>query len=162
MKRLVFFAIFTISFFFAHAQDLRLTFTSVSDAKFYVYLNGKLQNERSSGMVTLTNLEDKDYHLRIVVDDPFEIALTQTIHPNQKHKDYDVVFNAVKERVYIRYSRQEREIENTGNEEEPAFTQVQPGDTTSHRRHTSIRRDATGDTATQQILKRIRTQTVVE
>lgn len=162
MKRILLFASFIISATFCLSQDYSITFTSVSDAKFYIYLNGELQNEHPSGMVTLKHLDNKDYHLRLVVDDPFEISLTRTIRPSSKCPEYLVVFNAVKERVYIKPAKKEQETaiwqEDDDSETSPA-TSPEPA---APRKRTTIRRDNIGDTATQQIMKRIRTQTLEE
>ena len=68
----------------AMGQGRSITFTSVTDAKFFVYINGRLQNEKSTGMLTINNLEDKEYHVRIVIDDPFEVAATQRIRPDER------------------------------------------------------------------------------
>ena len=78
-----------------------MTFTSQTEARFYLYLNGKLQNEQPSGSVTLRGLGDKAYHVRIVMDDPFEVAATLTLRPGQEAAQYDVEFNPVRERVYV-------------------------------------------------------------
>ena len=83
------------------AQNLSLSFFSQTDAKFFVYVNGKLQNSQSSGNVTVDNLEDKEYHVRIVIDDPYEVATTRTLRPSASKSRYLVNFNAVRERVYI-------------------------------------------------------------
>lgn len=79
----------------------KLTFFSDSEVRFFVYLNGKLQNETSTGRITLNGLEDKPYHVRIVMDDPFEAAATRTIRPSKAPEEYIVDFNPVKERVHI-------------------------------------------------------------
>ena len=95
------------------ASDLALTFTSQTEARFFVYLNGKRQNEKSVGMLTLRHLEDKKYHVRIVIDDPFEVATTCTLRPSATRNEYAVLFNPVRERVYVKRSRQESELETT-------------------------------------------------
>jgi len=99
-------------------QTLSLTFTSKTEAKFFVYLNGRLQNEKSKGMLTISNLEDKDYHVRIVIDDPYEVAYTQTFHPSAKHNSYTVEFNPVRERVIVREAKAEVDEEATQEEGE--------------------------------------------
>lgn len=165
MKRHILFFILALSCTPAYAQEQTLTFTSITDAKFFVYLNGKLQNERSSGMVKLKGLEEKDYHIRIVVDDPFEIAVTRTIKPDPKHNEYTVQFNAVRERVYLKpavnSTKGKEEDNNLWIPQDPT-----PPDTMSDvapkPRHTSIRRTDISDTATRQRTHRIRTQTTEE
>lgn len=142
------------------AQELSLTFTSVSDAKFFVYLNGKLQNPKSSGMVTLSNLEDKDYHVRIVIDDPYEVQLTRTLRPSPSRSEYSVLFNAVRERIYLRPVKGERSEEqykpsDSGRAPEmetPAPTAAPP------RQAATLRRTNQQDSVTQRILNRVRTQ----
>lgn len=96
----------------AFGQDLSLSFMSQTDAKFFVYLNGKLQNETSSGLVKINNLEDKDYHVRIVVDDPFLVATTTTLRPDVTKNEYTVNFNAVRERVYVKPAKKEQPKDN--------------------------------------------------
>ena len=148
----------------ASAQGLSLTFTSVTDAKFFVYLNGTLQNERSSGMVTVNGLEEKEYHFRIVIDDPFEVAVTRTIKPDAKHSEYTVQFNAVRERVYLKPaatpSRRQQEENLWVPQEEN--TVVQPTAQEPPKQRATLRRDNEGDTATRRILNRIKTQTIEE
>lgn len=154
-----------LSGFAAGAQNLSLTFTSVTDAKFFVYLNGALQNERSSGMVTVSGLEEKDYHFRIVIDDPFEVAVTRTIKPDPKHSEYTVQFNAVRERVYLKpatTSSKKRDEDNNlwvpqeGENAAPQTVQQPP------KQRSTLRRGEMGDTATQRILNHIRKQTFEE
>lgn len=149
----------------ATAQDLSLTFTSVTDAKFFVYVNGHLYNERSSGMVTVNGLEDKDYHIRIVIDDPFEVAVTRTIKPDPKHSEYTVQFNAVRERVYLKPaatpSRRQEENnlwmpQENNQPEQPQADQPKP------KPRTTVRRDNESDTATNRILNHLRTITIEE
>lgn len=149
----------------ATAQDLSLTFTSVTDAKFFVYVNGHLYNERSSGMVTVNDLEDKDYHIRIVIDDPFEVAVTRTIKPDPKHSEYTVQFNAVRERVYLKPaatpSRRQEENnlwmpQENNQPEQPQADQPKP------KPRTTVRRNNESDTATNRILNHLRTITIEE
>lgn len=149
----------------ATAQDLSLTFTSVTDAKFFVYVNGHLYNERSSGMVTVNGLEDKDYHIRIVIDDPFEVAVTRTIKPDHKHSEYTVQFNAVRERVYLKPaatpSRRQEENnlwmpQENNQPEQPQADQPKP------KPRTTVRRNNESDTATNRILNHLRTITIEE
>ena len=169
--RLLTIILLALSFGTVRAQDETLTFTSITDAKFFVYLNGALQNERSSGMVTIKGLEQKEYHIRIVIDDPFEVAVTRTIKPDPKHREYTVQFNAVRERVYLKpattSSRSQEEDNNLWIQEEdnnlwipqdpaPADTQA----TAPTKSRTSIRRHDISDTATKQVINRIRTETL--
>lgn len=149
----------------ATAQDLSLTFTSVTDAKFFVYVNGHLYNERSSGMVTVNGLEDKDYHIRIVIDDPFEVAVTRTIKPDPKHSEYTVQFNAVRERVYLKPaatpSRRQEENnlwmpQENNQPEQPQADQPKP------KPRTTVRHNNESDTATNRILNHLRTITIEE
>lgn len=149
----------------ATAQDLSLTFTSVTDAKFFVYVNGHLYNESSSGMVTVNGLEDKDYHIRIVIDDPFEVAVTRTIKPDPKHNEYTVQFNAVRERVYLKPaatpSRRQEENnlwmpQENNQPEQPQADQPKP------KPRTTVRRNNESDTATNRILNHLRTITIEE
>lgn len=91
----------------------KLTFFSDSEVRFFVYLNGKLQNETSTGRITLNGLEDKPYHVRIVMDDPFEAAATRTMRPGRAPEEYIVDFNPVKERVHISRHRVSAGQDNT-------------------------------------------------
>ena len=144
------------------AQDLKLSFTSITDAKFFVYVNGVLQNERSSGMVTVNNLENKEYHVRIVIDDPFEVAVTRSITPDPKHCDYTVQFNAVKERVYLKQSKTKQEESVWQPEQQAEKSTTANEDSKPARQRTTIKRVQTEDSETQQILNRIKTQTMSE
>ena len=90
-------------------QNLRLSFFSESGARFYVYLNGILQNETSVGNITLEHLEDKEYHVRIEIDDPYQMVCTQRLHPSETKYEYTVNFNAVRERIYVKPARAEKE-----------------------------------------------------
>lgn len=145
--------------FSAQCQQHTLTFTSTTDAKFFVYLNGVLQNKRSSGMVTLKSLEDKDYHIRIVIDDPFEVAVTRTIRPDPKHSEYTVHFNAVKERVYLKAAKTQREenqwIPNEGQEE---ATESESETNTQPKARPALRRHTDSDADSKLLIKHIRTQ----
>lgn len=161
----LFLLLLTLMAITATAQDLSLTFTSVTDAKFFVYVNGHLYNERSSGMVTVNDLEDKDYHIRIVIDDPFEVAVTRTIKPDPKHSEYTVQFNAVRERVYLKPaatpSRRQEENnlwmpQENNQPEQPQADQPKP------KPRTTVRRDNESDTATNRILNHLRTITIEE
>lgn len=154
----------TLTGFVASAQELSLTFTSITDAKFFVYVNGKLQNEQSSGMVTVRGLEEKDYHVRIVVDDPFEVAVTRTIKPDAKHSEYTVQFNAVRERVYLKAvpSSRQQEDNNLWIPQENPQPEQTAETTTATKQRASLKREQTSDTATQRILNRLRTPTVEE
>ena len=148
----------------ANAQELSLTFTSITDAKFFVYINGKLQNQESSGMVTVRGLEEKDYHVRIVIDDPFEVAVTRTIKPDAKHSEYTVQFNAVRERVYLKAASSARQQEDNNLwVPQENTTQEQATETaTAAKQRASLKREQTSDTATQRILNHLRTQTIEE
>ncbi len=131
----------------AVAQGHSLSFMSQSDAKFYVYLNGRLQNQRSSGHVTLNGLEEKDYHIRIVIDDPFQVAATKTIRPNGKNPEYSVEFNVVRERVYIRETRPDKEQPRREETAEESVT-VDVGDAAPAKPapRPNLRRDPLNDT----------------
>ena len=152
----------TLIAFCANAQNLSLTFTSITDAKFFVYVNGALQNERSSGMVKVNGLEDKDYHIRIVIDDPFEIAVTRTIKPSVKQNEYTVQFNAVRERVYLKpaQSSRQQESQNLWIPEDNSAPETSQSEAPAARQHTSLRCTQTSDTATQRIINRLRTKTL--
>lgn len=95
----------------AVGQNLHLSFMSQSDAKFFVYVNGQRFNEQSSGHVTLNNLEDKIYHIRIEIDDPYQVSWTKEMRPSDTKGDYLVSFNTVRERVYVTPAKQGREDE---------------------------------------------------
>lgn len=160
MKRLIIIAIF-ITFGTLQAQNASLSFVSSSDAKFFVYLNGVLQNSKSSGLVTINNLEEKDYHVRVVIDDPFEIATIQTIRPDKKHTEYSVTFNAVKEKVTV------RQVKTKSSEQEwiPEETVSNPdttiqSDKPSKQTVVPLRRADHSDTATRRIVNTIRNATV--
>ena len=60
------------------AQNLSLTFTSVTDAKFFLYVNGVLQNQQSKGMVTVKGLESKEMDKTIGSLIALEDKFTQT------------------------------------------------------------------------------------
>lgn len=112
MKKLLFFTLACLAMPLCLAQTatgegLSMTFTSQTEVKFYVYLNGQLQNQKSTGSITLRNLEDKRYHVRIVMDDPFEIATTATIRPSRTKTQYAVLFNPVRERIYVKRGKEE-------------------------------------------------------
>lgn len=94
------------------AQHLTLSFASSTDTKFYFFLNGKLQNDHSTGMLTMNNLEAKDYHIRIVADDPFQVAYTKTMKPSEKHNSYIVEFNPVKEKIFVREAKEQYKENN--------------------------------------------------
>ena len=145
------------------AQGHSLTFTSVTDAKFFVYLNGKLQNEKSSGMVTLQGLEEKKYHIRIVIDDPFEVAVTSTIKPDGKHNEYTVHFNAVRERVYLKPAKEQRDtpVWQDGDDSESTVVTQEPVDEPK-RQQTTLRQKNYEDTATQRVVNRVKTHTIYE
>lgn len=83
-------------------QNLKLSFMSESGARFFVYLNGKLQNEKSVGLISFNNLEDKPYHVRIVIDDPYQMTATKRLRPSDRKYEYSVNFNSVRERIYIK------------------------------------------------------------
>lgn len=96
----------------AMGQNLKLSFMSESGARFFVYLNGKLQNENSVGHITIDNLENKEYHVRIEIDDPYQMVCTQSLRPSETKYEYSVNFNAVRERIYIKpvkEAKQERD-----------------------------------------------------
>ena len=139
------------------AQEQTLTFTSASDAKFFVYINGKLQNQKSSGMVTVKGLEEKEYHVRVVVDDPFEIATIQSIKPDNKHNEYLVYFNAVRERVSLKPAKGPRE-EVEWQPEQDTATNAAPPEPTKPTPKVSIRPNNNSDTTTQRIIKNVRQQ----
>ena len=144
----------------ANAQEQTLTFTSASDAKFFVYLNGTLQNEKSSGMVTLRGLEEKEYHLRIVIDDPFEVAVTRRIKPDKRHNEYAVLFNAVKERVYLKPVKAENDEQIWLPDTNTSQT-IQPVENTPKKQHNSLKRRDQADTATRRMVNTIH-QVVIE
>lgn len=93
----------------AAGQNLKLSFMSQSGARFYVYLNGKLQNQSSVGNITLQHLEDKEYHVRIEIDDPYQMVCTRRMRPSEQNYEYTVNFNAVRERIYLKPLKKERE-----------------------------------------------------
>ena len=141
-----------------YAQGRTITFTSVTDAKFFVYLNGRLQNQRSTGMITLRDLEDKEYHVRIVIDDPFEVATTMRIRPDEKGCEYTVRFNAVRERVYLKKSdsRRSNDEESSWVQESQGSAADSPQETSSPRKRTSVRRTGSQDTATERVINTLK------
>lgn len=159
MKKIILFATLLIlmcgSMF---AQERTLTFTSITDAKFFVYLNGKLQNERSTGMITLKNLEDKEYHVRIVIDDPYEVATTTKIRPDEKGSEYTVRFNAVRERIYLKKSdsSKNRSEENIWKENNTEYKSSVSSEPETPRKRTSIRKNDYQDTSNQRIVNSLR------
>jgi len=143
----------------ASGQSLSLSFTSKTEAKFFVYLNGRLQNEKSRGMLTINNLEDKDYHVRIVIDDPYEVAYTQTFRPSAKHNSYTVEFNPVRERVIVREAKAEVEEQTTQEEGE----RIPPSPAAQQRK--KARPDAVrlnGNSVHSSQVNSVRTKTVME
>lgn len=140
------------------AQGRSVTFTSVTDAKFFVYLNGKLQNEHSTGMITLRDLEDKEYHVRIVIDDPFEVATTKRIRPDANGSEYTVRFNAVRERVDLKKSdsRSSRDDESLWRAETPESATPSPSESETPKKRTTIRHNTYNDTASQRALNSLK------
>lgn len=105
--------------------DGQLTFFSDNEVRFFIYLNGKLQNENSTGRITLNGLEDKPYHVRIVMDDPFEVAATRTMRPGKASEEYIVSFNPVKERIFIsrhNVNDSERNVSSSRTDRDRSFT----------------------------------------
>lgn len=90
-------------------QNLKLSFMSESGARFFVYLNGKLQNEKSVGLISFNNLEDKPYHVRIVIDDPYQMTATKRLRPSDRKYEYSVNFNSVRERIYIKRLKENKD-----------------------------------------------------
>ncbi len=163
MKRFTLLTLLMLLMLSAGAQTHTLTFTSITDAKFFVYVNGKLQNQKSSGMVTVGGLEEKKYHIRIVIDDPFEVAVTSTIKPDGKHNEYTVQFNAVRERVYLKPAKEQTERRIWQDDEEAEAEAAAPAPASSEqtpRQRTTVRRQRFQDTATQRIVNHVRTQTI--
>jgi len=162
MNRILFLLFIVASPLCASAQTHTLTFTSTSDAKFFVYVNGVLHNEKSSGMVSISGLEEKDYHVRVVIDDPFEIAVTRTIKPSEKHNSYTVQFNAVRERVYIKEAQNvepcRAQEEWTDNEEQKVASNSSASPKV--RKKTSIMQGNSSDTTRQQLINHIKIQTI--
>ena len=160
MKRISLLIILMLFALSLGAQTHTLTFTSITDAKFFVYVNGKLQNQKSSGMVTVGGLEEKKYHIRIVIDDPFEVAVTSTIKPDGKHNEYTVQFNAVRERVYLKPAKEQTERRIWQDDEEAETAASTPASSEqAPRQRTTVRRQRFQDTATQRIVNHVRTQT---
>lgn len=161
MKRISLLIILMLFALSLGAQTHTLTFTSITDAKFFVYVNGKLQNQKSSGMVTVGGLEEKKYHIRIVIDDPYEVAVTSTIKPDGKHNEYTVQFNAVRERVYLKPAKEQTELRIwEDNEEAEAAAPAPSSSEQTPRQRTTVRRQRFQDTATQRIVNHVRTQTI--
>lgn len=161
MKRISLLIILMLFALSLGAQTHTLTFTSITDAKFFVYVNGKLQNQKSSGMVTVGGLEEKKYHIRIVIDDPFEVAVTSTIKPDGKHNEYTVQFNAVRERVYLKPAKEQTERRIWEDNEEAETAASTPASSEqAPRQRTTVRRQRFQDTATQRIVNHVRTQTI--
>ena len=142
------------------AQERTLTFTSATDAKFFVYLNGKIQNERPTGMLTINKLEDKEYHLRIVIDDPYEVAVTKRIRPDERGSEYTVHFNAVRERVYVK-KKKRRNADEEPDEETPAVSE-QHSDAAQQPspkgKHASIRPSQQADSLAGKNINRLKTR----
>ena len=160
MKRISLLIILMLFALSLGAQTHTLTFTSITDAKFFVYVNGKLQNQKSSGMVTVGGLEEKKYHIRIVIDDPYEVAVTSTIKPDGKHNEYTVQFNAVRERVYLKPAKEQTERRIWQDDEEAETAASTPASSEqAPRQRTTVRRQRFQDTATQRIVNHVRTQT---
>lgn len=90
------------------AQQQSITFTSLSEARFFFYINGQLQNQEAVSSITFNNLEDKDYLFRIVADDPYEVAVVKTLRPSSNRNRYTLLFSPVKERIVLEHERNER------------------------------------------------------
>lgn len=90
------------------AQNLKLSFMSESGARFFLYLDGKLQNTSSVGNITLQHLENKPYQVRIEIDDPYQMVCIKQLRPSEQNYEYTVFFNAVRERIYIKPLKKEK------------------------------------------------------
>lgn len=121
------------------AQSRSLTFTSVSEARYFFYLNGKLQNQQAVATITLDSLDDKDYHIRIVVDDPYEVAVVKTLRPSLTPSRYTLLFNPVKERILV---ATERRDEQSATDNDGAQRQPKTGVRTSRTSLSASRRQA--------------------
>lgn len=163
MKRYFFLLALTLLCNTLSAQDLSLTFTSETDARFFVYVNGRLHNERPAGMVTLSGLEEKDYHIRIVIDDPYEVSVTKTLRPDGKHDDYSVRFNAVRERVYLKRASSPKSEKDEGKSSQwkaPDTTARKDPGTVARQKHTPLGGNSSRDVENQHKTNRIKSQTV--
>ena len=157
MKRIGLLLIAALMALPALAQERSLSFTSVNSARFFVYLNGRLQNEKSVGSITLKGLEDKEYHVRIVIDDPYVVATTKKMRPAPGNYEWTVDINAVRERVYLREAKEEKpEIE----EQEPPRQRVRERKSTPKSEET--RPAARVDLKAGGAVNRERTETVLE
>lgn len=107
MKRIALIGMLLFSAGWACAQSLSLEFTSLSEARFFFYLNGKRINESPVGHIIIPNLPDAKQHLRIVVDDPYSVTLTRSFRPSEKKNAYDLLFNPVKERILVSRAKME-------------------------------------------------------
>ena len=108
--RVTFLLLFLAAGVAAWGQDLSLTFMSQTDAKFFVYLDGRLQNKESKGFLTIDSLEYRKYVVRIVIDEPYEVAVTKTIKPTDMDHFYKVNFNVVKERVFLKLAKDDADV----------------------------------------------------
>ncbi len=111
---------------------LSMTFTSETEVKFFIYVNGRLQNSTSTGRLTINGLMDKDYHIRIVMDDPFEISTTRTMRPSKTETEYAIRFNPVREYIYV--SRRKERVTQGEWYNNGATTSAYNGDNGSVRR----------------------------
>ena len=159
MKHLLTVLLLLMFSFSAAGQALSLTFRSITDAKFYVYMNGRLQNTKPSGMVTIGGLEDKDYHIRIVIDDPYAVAVTKRIKPNPNQSEYTVQFNPVREIVYIRPYKTDDKPVYWDDEPQSVTTYDTTANAPASR---SIRRHSFVDSASHRIVNRVRTNIIDE
>lgn len=108
MRRLLLFVLIIACYSGVSAQQNSITFTSLSDARYYFYINGELQNDKAVSTITFNNLEAKDYLFRIVVDDPYEVAVIKTLRPSTTKNRYTLLFNPVKERIILETEKAER------------------------------------------------------
>ncbi|MBQ9473231.1 MAG: hypothetical protein IJU81_02330 [Bacteroidales bacterium] len=111
----------------AFGQSLSLTFTSVTEARFHVYLNGVLQNEQSRQEVTINGLRSRKYHIRIVMDDPYQVAVTKSIKPSGRNNKYSVKFNPVRERIIVRRYKDIAQNEKNRTNSSNSFIAVNGG-----------------------------------
>lgn len=162
--------LFVVMGFSAFSQDLSLTFMSQTDSKFFVYLDGKLQNEQSKGYLTIDSLEYRYYVVRVVMDEPYEVAITKKIKPTDVAHFYKVNFNVVKERVFLKLAKDDRQtFEDFAAEAQPevspegeSIEEAQPEDNSPRRRRQNGIDTDTGWGTTGASIKKVKTNKVMD
>lgn len=103
MKKNLFLAVFMISFCMLKAQMTNLIFFTEGGEKFYVILNGVLQNEKSETNVKVTELPAPSYKLKILFEDSTIIPLEKNLMFNQGTETTFNIKKNNKDEFVVRY-----------------------------------------------------------